>query len=431
MHRECQRGELRGLIHAPSSKSAMQRAIACALMAEGTSQISFSSDPCADSMAALRIAETLGAKIRRQSGSLLILGSPYFTGTSKGKENPLPRYKEPMILNCGESGLCMRMFSPIASLLETQVVMRAEGSLAARPMYMMENPFMQLGVRCQTNGGLPPVRLSGPLRGGKLLMDSGDSSQFLTGLIMALPCAEEGGQVELERPVSTGYLDMTAQMCRHFGVLVSIAEDYRKYDMPGAQEYKSASIRIEGDWSAAAFLAVGAAISSSQGLRILGLDPGSYQPDKAIMRALDLSGSNSDFQNDELIVSRGKLEAFEFDATDCPDLFPPLSVLAAACGGISKIRGIHRLKNKESNRAISIQGYLAALGVRSELDEDVMKIWGGKISGGEVDSRTDHRIAMAAAIAALVASEPVIIKESECVKKSWPSFFEDLETIRY
>jgi 3-phosphoshikimate 1-carboxyvinyltransferase len=400
----------------------MQRAIACASLADGTSSIHFSGSPCADSLAALRVAEALGAMISREPGILNIEGSRLFSGAQAVNRG--------ITLQCGESGLCMRMFSPIASLLDAEVEMKAQGSLQRRPMGMMEEPFAKLGVECKTEEGHPPVKLRGPLKGGFLSMDSGGSSQFITGLLMALPLTEKGGRIELANPVSMGYLNLTVQICRRFGVEILIADDYRKFEMRGGQEYLNASLEIEGDWSGAAFLAVGAAISSESGLRIRTLDPRSSQPDRAILGALGLAGAKTHFSGNELVVSKGELEAFVFDSTQCPDLFPPLAVLASACKGVSRIKGIGRLRGKESDRALSIQRCLDSLGVNTELLGDEMLIWGGKISGGTVDSCEDHRIAMAAATAALVASGVVLIEGAECVEKSWPRFFEDLEAVR-
>ncbi len=356
-------------------------------------------------------------------------GSPFFrrrsASTLRGGDPA-----EATILECGESGLCMRMFSPLASLLDRKIIMKAEGSLAVRPMSMMEAPFAQAGVSCRTDSGHPPIEVLGPLRGGRILMDAGGSSQFLTGLLMAMPLTSEGGEVDLTNPVSMGYLDLTAEMCRFFGVKIGISEDHRHYDIPGGQMYRPASIRIEGDWSSGAFLAVAAALASGKGLFIGGLNPLSSQPDRAILPALLSAGAAAEFVEDQLLVRREKLQPFVFDATHCPDLFPPLAVLAAAADGVSVLKGTNRLKGKESDRAASIKRCLENLGTSVELGNDEMRIRGGGIQGGQVDACGDHRIAMAAATAALAASGPVTILGSECVEKSWPSFYKDLDSIR-
>jgi len=430
MEKVCISGEIAGRIESPSSKSAMQRAVACALLADGRSEISFSGSPCADSQAAGRVAAALGATLEWAKDRLTMYGSPLFSRQSAltipDSENP----DEAKILECGESGLCMRMFSPLASLLDRKIIMMAEGSLALRPMAMMEAPFAQAGVSCRTDSGHPPVELKGPLRGGRIFMDAGGSSQFLTGLLMALAFTSKGGEVELTNPVSMGYLDLTAEMCGYFGVKIGISEDHRHYAIPGGQIYRPASIRIEGDWSSGAFLAVAAALASRKGLMIGGLDPLSSQPDRAILPALLSAGSRVEFLKDQLRVVRDRLVPFVFDATQCPDLFPPLAVLAAAADGVSVLKGISRLKGKESDRALSIQRCLENLGICVDLGNDEMRIRGGSIHGGKVDACRDHRIAMAAATAAITASGPVTIIGSECVGKSWPGFYQDLDSIR-
>ena len=430
MERICERGEIHGRIEAPASKSAMQRAIACALLANGRSEIQFSGHPCADSLAAGRIAATLGAKVRWAQDRLTVEGSPMFLALGPATVPGGDTSSDVVTLDCGESGLCIRMFSPIASLLGNKVILRAEGSLATRPMTMMESPFSQLGVRCTTDSGHPPVELQGPLRGGTIVMDSGGSSQFLTGLLMAVALTREGGRVGLTNPVSKGYLALTAEVCGRFGVKVEISEDYKEYTIPGGQRYRPADLKVEGDWSSGAFLAVAAALTSRQGLSIDGLDPASSQPDRTVLEALRSSGAKAGYQGGLLIVRKEKALPFVFDATQSPDLFPPLAVLAAAADGVSVLKGTSRLKGKESDRATSLQRCFAALGVQIELGNDEMRVYGGHIEGGTVDACGDHRIAMAAATAALVASSPVRIVGSDCVGKSWPRFYEDLDSLR-
>ncbi len=430
MQRVCTRGEIKGVIEVPASKSAMQRAIACALLAAGKSEIKFSGSPCADSQAAGRIAVSLGAKLQWTSNSLAIYGSPDFLEQGRLSTHGADKPAEGIILDCGESGLCIRMFSPLASLLDQKIIMKAGGSLIARPMTMMAAPFSQVGVSCKTNSGHPPIELRGPMRGGKIFMDSGGSSQFLTGLLMALALTDEGGQVELTNPVSTGYLDLTADICGYFGVKIGISEDHREYSIPGRQSYHPATIKIEGDWSSGAFLAVAAAISSNKGLIIEGLNPASRQPDRSILEALRLAGVKAEHLEGRLLVRREKLLPFVFDATQCPDIFPPLAVLAAAMDGVSILKGINRLSGKESDRAKSLKRSLGSLGIKIDLGNDEMRIFGGTLCGGTVDACEDHRIAMAAATAALVASGPVSVIGSECVEKSWPRFYEDLESIK-
>ncbi len=422
LHRE--RKTIAGSVNAPASKSSMQRAVACATMAEGRSALK-SGELCADSRAALGLAASLGAVVSVDGGSIAIEGSARFDG-SRGD------FPGEIELDCGESGLCMRMFSPIAAILDGEATLIGRGSLAKRPMGMVEEPLRALGAECSSSAGFPPIFVRGPLRGGTIDIDAGESSQLLTGLLIALPLAPEDSELKVRHAVSKGYLDLTIDTCAAFGVKIERNSSFSRFYIRGGQRYRAGDFSIEGDWSGAAFLVAAAAVAAGEeGLVIGGLRMESSQPDKAVLQAAAAAGAPVSSAEGRLRVGRARLGAFEFDATDCPDLFPPLAALAAACGGTSRIRGVHRLKGKESDRAASLASMLGALGVPVSLDEDWMRIQGGAIQGGTIDACGDHRIAMAAAVAALVADSPVTIRGAECVSKSWPRFFEDLDSISH
>jgi 3-phosphoshikimate 1-carboxyvinyltransferase len=268
------------------------------------------------------------------------------------------------------------------------------------------------------------------MRGGPVSIDAGESSQLLTGLLIALPLASENSEINVAHAVSKGYLDLTIDTCAAFGVRIEKNHDYSGFSIQGKQHYRSGEFHVEGDWSGAAFLVVAAAIATGNDeLEISGLRTDSSQPDKAVLTAARMAGAAIRIGKENVYVKKGSPRAFEFDATDCPDLFPPLAVLAAACPGTSILRGIHRLAGKESDRAASLKTCLESLGVCVTFDGDSMLVHGGNLSGGIIDSSGDHRIAMAAAVAALAAAGPVTILGSECVAKSWPGFFGDLASI--
>ena len=427
MKRFCAPASVGGAVRAPASKSSMQRALVCAALAEGRSELSNPSY-CADAAAALDIVEALGAVCEREEGTLSVEGgilSPSSPLARSGAEAEARSFR----LSCGESGLLMRMFAPIAALSPGAVELVGEGSLASRPVSMIEGPLAALGVSCQTKGGLPPVRLRGPLSGGRATVDATSSSQFLTGLLMALPLAARDSVLDVPRLVSRGYIDLTLETMRAFGVVAERDGDYSRFDIRGGQSYRPTSFDVEGDWSGAAFLLVAGAIAAQEKLTVEGLSAASTQPDRAVIRALEAAGAGIVQEKNSVVVSRRSLRAFEFDATDCPDLFPPLVALAAACDGISILRGASRLRNKESDRASSLAEGFSRLGVSVEVEGDLMRVRGGMIRGGAVDAHNDHRIAMATAVAALASSEGVEIEGPECVKKSWPEFFEDLGSI--
>jgi 3-phosphoshikimate 1-carboxyvinyltransferase len=421
--------EISGTIEAPLSKSSQQRAIACSTMALGESTIT-KGTLSADSKAALRLARALGAKVSIDEALLRIEGSQRFYIVNN-IHSEVDNVDKMLKLDCGESGLCTRMFSPIAALLDTPVIMTGQGSLLARPMAMVAEPLNAMGVSSASSDGRLPLRIHGPLHGGDFDIDASESSQFLTGVLMALPLAAGNSVVRVNHAVSRGYIDLTIETCAAFGVRIKKDSDYSHFIIQGSQRYNATDFIVEGDWSSGAFLVVAAAIAAKKKeLSILGLRQNSSQPDKAIVAAVKSAGAGVEESESGLCVHSLFLRAFEFDATDCPDLFPPLAVLAATCEGRSRLSGIHRLRGKESDRATTIKAMLNSVGIEASLDGDDLVIRGGAISGGKVDSAGDHRIAMAAAVLALAASAPVSIGGAECVSKSWPGFFEDLESVQ-
>jgi 3-phosphoshikimate 1-carboxyvinyltransferase len=417
--------EVGGKVHAPASKSSMQRAVACALLAEGESTLR-SPSRSADCLAALGVAHALGGAIEDRGDAIVIVGLP----------SSAMRETSSRALSCGESGLCIRMFSPIAALFAGEAELSAEGSLRKRPVGMIAPPLMELGAGCWTDAGLPPVRVRGPLRGGRARVDGRTSSQLLTGLLVALPLAESDSELEVEGLASRGYVDLTLDTMRAFGVEAARDGEYRRFRVPGSRRYRATDFLVEGDWSGAAFLLVAGALAArGEGLDVEGLDARSSQPDRAILEALRAAGAVVDSNNGNITVRRDRLAAFDFDATDCPDLFPPLVALAAACRGETRLRGALRLREKESDRASALCEEFGALGASVTVNGDLMTLRGcdlnsgGRLAGSTIDSRGDHRIAMAAAIASLAASAPIDIEGAECVAKSWPTFFEDLAAV--
>jgi len=324
------------------------------------------------------------------------------------------------------------MFTPIAALLSGDTELGAEGSLRRRPVTTIEACLESLGGRATTQAGLPPVLVSGPLQGGRAELDASTSSQFLTGLLIALPCAAGSSELAVSNIVSSGYVDLSLDTMAAFGVGAGASADCSRFSIPGGQAYKARDFEVEGDWSGAAFLLVAAAIAGKLGsvLRLDGLKLDSSQPDRAILEVLSLAGAEvvelPGSPSGSVLVGRRDLSSFSFDATDCPDLFPPLVALASVCQGLSVLTGARRLASKESDRATALKEEFGRLGIKVEVEGDRMLVTGGRPRGGRVDSRGDHRIAMAAAVAGLAASGEVQIEGAECVAKSWPSFFEDL-----
>jgi 3-phosphoshikimate 1-carboxyvinyltransferase len=408
MRKSVHPSSVEGAVQAPPSKSVMQRVTAAALLAEGRTTRIRNPSFCDDSLAALRIAGELGAAIRATLGEVVVEG-----GLG-------PRGRE---LDCGESGLCLRLFTAVAALCREDLVLSGRGSLLRRPMEMAERPLRDLGALCQTTGGFPPVRVRGPLAGGTAFVDGSTSSQFLSGLLMALPLAGRDSRLVVRDLKSRPYVDLTLQVLGECGIAVG-NEDYREFIVPGGQAYAPGDLEVEGDWSAAAALLVAGAVAGR--LRVSGLRPGSVQADRHVLAALGAAGARVRTFGDGAEAERGDLRAFTFDATDAPDLLPPLVALACHCAGTSSLTGASRLRNKESDRAAALAEEFGRLGARIAVDGDVIEVRGGMLAGGEVHSAGDHRIAMALAVAGLAARGTVAIDGAECVSKSYPRFFEDL-----
>jgi 3-phosphoshikimate 1-carboxyvinyltransferase len=410
MERYVDPSAIKGTIKAPSSKSMTQRAIAAALLANGQSII-FNPSYCDDSLAAMSIAVGLGARVVPKADELIITGSAVL------KEHKL---------NCGESGLAIRMFSPIAALYPVEITMAGANSLKKRPMSMIEEALVQLGVKCTSHNGFPPLTIHGPIKGGRCEIDGSVSSQLLTGLLMALPLAVKDSVVKVNNLKSKPYIDMTIQILNSFGITIHVV-DYSLFQIPGGQKYKSCNYTVEGDWSGGAFLLVAGAINGN--ITIKGLNSESKQSDMAILEALKLANAKIKNDGNDITILKSELKAFSFDATESPDLFPPLVALASYCSGTSFIKGVSRLIYKESDRAATLQTEFRKMGIKVDIDADTMSVTGGKPHGARVESHDDHRIAMAVAVTALGSEGRVFIRDSQCVAKSYPGFFDDLRQL--
>jgi 3-phosphoshikimate 1-carboxyvinyltransferase len=406
---------IKGTVAAPPSKSMMGRAVAAALLADGTSRIANPSY-CDDGLTALSIIEALGARIHKDEKGLLTI-----RGTGKQALNP------GATLDCGESGLCMRMFTPIAALQDREVMLFASGSLRVRPMVMVEE-LEALGISCRTDRGRAPITVRGPMKGGRIKIDASLSSQLLTGLLMSLPLCEKDSVISASGLRSSPYVLMTVELLKHFGVSVHHDERLEEFSVGGKQTYRPSTYTVEGDWSGASFLLVAGAIMGS--VTVTGLNPASAQADRAILDVLERAGASIETAFDTVSIKRRELKPFEYDATDCPDLFPPLVALASSCEGKSVIYGLERLAHKESDRAHALLSEFAKLGIMIDATGNSMEIHGGQIGQAVVDAHNDHRIAMACAVAALRAKGNVGIHGEACVSKSYPGFFADLEALR-
>lgn len=387
-------GNMSGVVTIPPSKSMMQRACAAALLHNGTTVIT-NPGRSDDDKAALNVIQQLGAEVYETINNTIEI-------VSRGLR---PKTD---VIHCEESGLSARLFIPIAALSHTDITVTGTGSLLHRPMKEYLEVLPKLGVSIlETNDGLP-MSIRGPMQPGNIEIDGSASSQFLTGLLTVYAfTATKPVHISVSHLVSKPYIDLTLQILKLFGKEV-VNEDYRKFIIdPQHKQVDEVNIHIEGDWSAGANFIVAQAMGAE--VYIKGLNENSGQADAVITE----------------VVNGNK--PFEFDATHSPDLFPILAVYAGYCKGRSQIKGLHRLVHKESNRVESIKAMLGELGISFSISDDSLLIEGGKeFTGCTIDAHNDHRIVMAAAIAALNAGGPVTIKGAEAVNKSYPAFFEDL-----
>lgn len=409
---------IKGSVRAPASKSVMQRTCAAALLRRGTTIIG-NYGKSDDDRVAIGIIQQLGAAVRYiDDYKMEIISSGNVAGAPG------------VVLDCGESGLSLRMFTPIAALSGQEMTIAVKGSLARRPLHFFSEILPKLGVEILSAPGVFPLKIKGFLKPGNIRMDAAVTSQFLTGLLFAYGAAAgDRATITLQSLKSRPYIDLTLKVMEDFRLNLPLNHQYHEFTFEPKEEttgsVRPLSYTVEGDWSNAAFLLVAGAIAGS--ITVTGLDVFTAQGDKKILEALQDCGCRLSIQAEQIEVTRQALKAFHFDATDCPDLFPPLVALAAYCNGTSVIEGVHRLEHKESNRAETLQAECAKLGIPVSLQDDKMIIHGGRpVKAAVIDAHNDHRIAMAGAILALRAEGEVTINGAEAVDKSYPGFYRDL-----
>ena len=444
----------------PVSKSFAQRAIIAAALAEGTSHL-HGYTPCGDNEAALQVARNLGAEVDVNGTEVTIKGISASLGSMDMTE-----------LHVGESGLLTRMMIPVmAQLCAGPVTFTGEKTLLNRPLTGAREIMEAFEAECQseTDPVRVPLTVKGPLKAGRAEISGKHGSQLISGLLMALPFADRNSSVIVKDPKSIPYMFITLEVLKKFGIKVGNdmlgGPDFLEsggdwslctemvYKVKGGQKYRAANINLEGDWSAAAnFLVAGAVFGRAE---LAGLDTTSLQADLSVMDILmDAGASLSQLDGDRgnITAQRAPLKAFSVDASNCPDLFPILAVLAAFCQGTSRLAGVGRLANKESDRAKAILEMLTRMGVKASIEKDELIIEGhtlvqrlmspvipsevppvipseaegsvapGLLKGGAYTSHHDHRMVMALKVASLGADSPVTIDDEACVAKSFPQF---------
>jgi len=415
MEKRVKQGEYSGVVSIPSSKSDGQRAILAAALSQVETEL-VGIGNSNDEQRMLENVQALGATIEFVSGEVTI-----FQG--------LKKFPKTANLNVGESGLGVRLITSMCAAHDGEFSIEGEGSLLERPQDFFQVHLPKLGSFISSNSGKLPFTINGPMKGGEIDVDGSMSSQFLSGLLMALPLIDNDTILNVHDLKSIPYVEMTINTLMFFGIEIEY-DDFKQFRIKGGQKYSCYSYAIERDWSSASYWLVAAALD--QPIVVQGLSLSSLQADLAILDALNAAGCMISLDEDILLIDGENRKAFSFDATHCPDLFPALVTFAAFCEGITTISGVNRLKNKESDRGLVLQAEFAKLGLKIELNEDVMTIHGGtKLHTADADAHNDHRIAMCLAIAGTLIEDGVTISGAESVAKSYPGFWDDLDALAF
>lgn len=413
MDKKIMQGERCGSVTACPSKSHVQRLLICAALGQKKSRIMCDS-VSEDISAAARVLNAVCADISYNNG--------IFTVIPNKKDKP-----DVAEVSCGESGAVLRFMMPICGALGKSMTLKTEGSLSKRPI----EPFVSLlkahgmSIEIKENG----ITVSGKLIGGDFSLPGDVSSQFVSGLLFALPMLSDDSTLAVTGEVcSSPYIDMTCKAITDSGI--SLKKENGIYHIPAGQGYCPPETSFaEGDWSSAAnFLTMGAV--SSEGVTVKGVSESSLQGDRAFIDCIRSFGADVTVSEDHVTVKKGRLKGIKYDASLTPDIVPAMAVLACAAEGTTEITGIKRLRFKESDRINSIANIINSLGGCVDAGENSLKIKGtGALSGGTVDSFGDHRIAMAASAAACICRLPVTVKDAGCCGKSFKDYWDVFDSL--
>ncbi|MCL1905533.1 MAG: 3-phosphoshikimate 1-carboxyvinyltransferase [Clostridiales bacterium] len=404
-------GPLNGELAAQPAKAEAHRWLICAALAD-TPTLICPAPVGEDTAATGDCLRQLGASLKTQDGGLLV--------------RPLGKDVCSPLLDCRESGASLRFLLPLSTVLAQDAAFRGAGRLPKRPLGDLISALREHGI--SFSGEKLPFSVRGRLRGGLFCLPGHISSQYISGLLLALPLAKEDSEIRLATPLqSPGYVKMTLAALKDFDI--EIKQEKENFYIAGRQSYKSPGrIDIKGDWSGAAFFLAAGALFGPVGIH--GLDPCSLQPDKEILRLLAAFGALVKQREDTVTVSRGSLIGQEIDIAATADLAPLLAVLGALARGRTVLKNAARLRHKESDRLKSISALLSSLGALVTENEDSLVIQGQEhLNGGEVRAFGDHRVVMAAALAACGCRRDIIIRGAEAIDKSYPGFFADIRSL--
>lgn len=405
-------GELHGSVAPPPSKSYTHRAFFLAALAQGRSTVT-NALLSADTEATLAAVRALGAQAAVDGDTAVIDGGDLHAPAG--------------VVDTLNSGTTMRIFAGLASMFAVPVTVDGDASLRKRPMQDLLDALAQAGVRCTSAGGRPPVTVCGPNRGGRVTIDGGISSQFITSLLLTAPMLTADSEIAVTgHLVSAPYLDVTLSMMRLFGAAARV--EGQTYRVRGGTGYRPHDFRVPADFSSAAFPLVAGALGGEVAVR--GLDLANPQGDRHIIDILRDMGAHVTAAGDTVTAARAELRPLDLDLGAMPDLFPVVAILMCGAVGRSRLYGAPQLRFKESDRIASTVAMVRALGGTAEPTADGCIIDGtGRLAGGDVVTLGDHRIMMAAAVASLICSGPVRVDDAACCAVSYPAFPDQMRAL--
>jgi len=412
MRASISRSKIDGKVAAPASKSYTIRGVMCGALAKSKSQVIDPLDS-EDTAASIDVLKKLGVRFRFGKGTWTINGGEFHApGTD---------------LYCGDSAATLRFMSAVCGIVPGKCRLTAGTSLSRRPVQPLIDALQKLGVKCSADKGLPPVMVEGgKLKGGATELPGDISSQYVSAILLAAPFAEKAVTVRLTTPLeSRPYVMMTMDTMQWFGVTVAFNETLDEFEVL-PQQYDPSRYVIEGDWSSASYLLAAGALGGR--VEVTNLPAETMQGDRMLLDYLREMGADVKQGNNSVVVRQSKLKAVTADLTDCIDLLPTVAVLAAAAEGTSTFTGIARARIKESDRVAAVREGLARIGIKSTEDTDSLTVTGGRITGAVIDSKTDHRIAMAFGLLGTVVGG-ITIEGAECVGKTYPNFWEVLKSL--
>lgn len=404
-------------VSVPGSKSYTHRLLIAAALSDGRCRVG---NPLRseDTLLTRRALVQMGILITDQGQDMIVQGGV-------GKLSPCG---DPIDL--GNSGTSMRLLSGVSILGRGTYRFTGTPRMCERPMQALIDSLQQLGLdaRSVNGNGCPPILIPGGHPDRKeTAIDCGTSSQYLSALLLAAPCLEQGLVIDVTRgPVSQPYIDMTTDIMARFGIALK-QEGYTRFEVPGGQTYRAGDHAVEPDGSQAGYFWAAGAITGAS-VKVSGVTPASRQGDVGLAEVFGRMGCRVDHAPDGTAVTGGDLKAIEIDMGDMPDMVPTLAVVAAFADGTTVIRNVAHLRAKESDRLAAVSQELAKMGIETHCGEDELRVTGGQPHGATIETYNDHRIAMCFAVAGLKVPD-VVITDETCVGKSFPNYWEVFETL--